>query len=563
MGWRRTTMRFISTSIFVLFMAVNCHAGLIQAQARPPDRPRVVITADPELDDNNTLIRAVLYSTDFDVEGLVYASSGVHWRGDGKGSTQYWPGSEYSRLGMCLAGCTSWRWPAANKEKFIDQIVEAYANVYSNLKVHNSAYPDPTILRSKIKWGNVDFEGDYSKDTDGSNLIKDLLLDDEPRPLYVTAQAGQSTIARALKSIYDQHHTSPHWIDIKNKVSHRLIIIPWGDQDGTYAKYIKPNWPTVSNWQLAMIEYGYFIRNDLAAVDQVYISGAWTRQNILNAGPLGALYRVWGDGKRMVEGDPTDYFGLTGYSVDQLREMGYAPFTPPQEKDSFISEGDTPTFLNLLNNGLRASTDGHWGGWGGIQRENAQAIAWGDTQPVGPDAPGVAPGIAPAGVKNPSAPGSSAGGQKKPAASTSGFSFHRNIPPRTAMVNARFFAAAQNDFAARLRWSVTPKYEGANHEPKVSIAGPMELSAKAGSSVRLQAQVSDPDRNSVRVTWWQYNDASTYPGDIRLSDPSSLATTFQVPPDAKPGETIHIILEATDDGEPPLTRYKRVVVTVR
>ena len=131
------------------------------------------------------------------------------------------------------------------------------------------------------------------------------------------------------------------------------------------------------------------------------------------------------------------------------------------------------------------------------------------------------------------------------------------------MVNARFFAAAQNDFAARLRWSVTPKYEGANHEPKVSIAGPMELSAKAGSSVRLQAQVSDPDRNSVRVTWWQYNDASTYPGDIRLSDPSSLATTFQVPPDAKPGETIHIILEATDDGEPPLTRYKRVVVTVR
>ena len=167
-------MRLIATSISVFLMTVNCLAGHVQAQGLPADKPRVVMTADPELDDNNTLIRAVLYSTDFDVEGLVYASSGVHWRGDGRGSTQYWPGSEYSRLGMCLTGCTSWRWPAADKERFINQIVDAYAKVYSNLRVHNSAYPDPAILRSKIKWGNVDFEGDYSKDTDGSNLIKKL-----------------------------------------------------------------------------------------------------------------------------------------------------------------------------------------------------------------------------------------------------------------------------------------------------------------------------------------------------------------------------------------------------
>ena len=457
----------------------------------------------------------------------------------------------------------TWRWPAADKERFINQIVDAYTKVYSNLRVHNSAYPDPAILRSKIKWGNVDFEGDYSKDTDGSNLIKNLLLDDDPRPLYVTAQAGQSTIARALKSIYDQHHTSPHWMETKNQVSHKLIIIPWGDQDGTYAKYIKPNWPAVSNWQLAMIEYGYFIRNDLAAEDQIYISGSWTRQNILNLGPLGALYRVWGDGKRMVESDPTDYFGLSGYSVDQLRQMGYAPFTPPQEKDSFISEGETPTFLNLLDNGLRAYTNGHWGGWGGIQRENAQAIAWGDTRPVGPDDPGVAPGIAPADIKNPNAPGIPADGTKKPAAGTGGFTFHSNIPPKTAVVNARFFAAAQNDFAARLKWSVTPKFSDANHPPVVNVRGPLELAAAPGSTVTLKGQVSDPDHNSVKVTWWQYNDAGTYPSEIRLSDPASLTTTFRVPEDAKPGQTIDVVLEGTDDGTPRLTRYQRIVVTVK
>jgi hypothetical protein len=32
-------------------------------------------------------------------------------------------------------------------------------------------------------------------------------------------------------------------------------------------------------------------------------------------------------------------------------------------------------------------------------------------------------------------------------------------------------------------------------------------------------------------------------------------------PDLKPGQTLHFILAVTDDGEPPLTRYQRVIVT--
>src|SRR5262249_44788895 len=156
----------------VFLMAVG--AATVQGQGRNSGaaKPRVVITADPELDDNDSLIRAVLYTSDFDLEGLVYVSSGVHWKGDGKGTTQYRAGREYARLGLCRSGCTSWRWPDKDKEKFIDDIVDAYAKSYANLKVHDPNYPDPGKLKSKIKWGNVDFEGDYSKDTDGSNLIK-------------------------------------------------------------------------------------------------------------------------------------------------------------------------------------------------------------------------------------------------------------------------------------------------------------------------------------------------------------------------------------------------------
>jgi hypothetical protein len=182
-------------------------ARILAQRPGAPARPRVVITADPELDDNNTLIRALLYSSDFDIEGFVYGSSQFHWKGNGKGTTQYIPGREYTRPQLALGPQTSWRW--APDERFIDDLVETYGKVYENLKVHHVGYPTPAALKSKIRWGNVEFDGDHSRDTDGSNLIKSLLLDDQPGPLFVTAQGGQSTIARALKSIYDEFGNTP------------------------------------------------------------------------------------------------------------------------------------------------------------------------------------------------------------------------------------------------------------------------------------------------------------------------------------------------------------------
>ena len=76
-------------------------------------KPRVIVTCDPELDDSNSLIRYLLYSSDFDTEGLIYASSQFHWKGDGKGTTQYIPGREYARPGRDLGPQTSWMWAEA------------------------------------------------------------------------------------------------------------------------------------------------------------------------------------------------------------------------------------------------------------------------------------------------------------------------------------------------------------------------------------------------------------------------------------------------------------------
>jgi hypothetical protein len=327
----------------------------VSAFAQAPAKPRVVITQDPELDDVNTVIRAVLYNNDFKLEGLVYASATIHWKGDGKGTTQYNAGRGQQ---------TSHRWPTGD-DRWIDAIVDGYAKVYANLRVHNPGYMTPAELKSKVKWGNVEFAGDYSKDTDGSNLIKSLLLDSVPGPLFVTAGGGQSTIARALKSIYDQYAKTPQWASIKEKVSKKLVIIPWGDQDGVNGRYIRPNWPAVQTWTLAMISFGYGAARSHTPENQVLLGSAWTHENISSRGVLGAMYRVWGDGKNMAQGDVEDYFGFSGLTAEQLTAMGYRVWTPPGEKGSFISEGDTPTFMNLLDNGLRAHQgDGSWGGWG-------------------------------------------------------------------------------------------------------------------------------------------------------------------------------------------------------
>ncbi len=346
-------------------MVICFFASVVNAQ--PPNkeiRPRIIITADPELDDNNSLIRFLLYSCDVDVEGLIYASSGYHWKGDGKGTKWYVPGREYARFGLDTCPCTSWRW--AKQEQFIDDAVDAYGKVYPNLKIHNTNYPSPDLLKSKIRYGNIEFDGDISKNSPGSELIRSLILDDRPGKLFITAWGGQSTIARALKSIQEEFENTIQWEAIKKKISRKVVLLPSGDQDDTYAKYIKPNWPDIDYRQFSGgPNYGYGAQLRAKPEDSIYLTSSWMKENVSDRGPLGAQYRVWGDGKQMVKGDILDYFGFSGYSNEQLRSMGYIVWMPVQPKGSWIGEGDDFTFMNMPGNGLRAYEAGFYGGWGG------------------------------------------------------------------------------------------------------------------------------------------------------------------------------------------------------
>lgn len=518
--------------IFILILVCLVTAGSKAQSSNNQTRPRIVITADPELDDNNSLIRFLLNSCDLDVEGLIYASSGFHWKGDGKGTKWYVPGREYSRFGLDTCPCTSWRW--AKNERFIDNAVDAYAAVYPNLKVHNPYYPLPALLKSKIRYGNIEFDGDISKNSAGSDLIKSLMLDDKPGKLYITAWGGQSTIARALKSIQEEYENSLQWNAIKLKISKKVVLLPSGDQDDAYAAYIKPNWPDIEYRQFSGgPDYSYGAQLRAKAEDGIYLTSEWTKRNVSDKGPLGALYRVWGDGKQMVKGDRLDYFGLAGYTTEQLRALGYRVWMPVQEKGSWIGEGDDFTFMNMLGNGLRAYEAGSFGGWGGRVSGEEQASPF--STPINDTS------------------------QKAMAAK---MSIKHTESTKDAIQYPDFFPAAQRDFAARLKWSVTPKYADANHAPVVSIQGPLNILASAGETIKLNGIASDPDKDQVETEWWQFR-VGTYPGSVTLLNTKSAQVKVLVPKDATSGQTIHLIFEATDNGSPALTTYQRVVVTVK
>lgn len=278
------TSRIIISAIAAVSLFVSCESQKDGVYVKP----RVIVTCDPELDDNNSLIRYVLHANDFQTEAIVYNASRFHWRGDGKGTTQFIPGSEYANMG--LGPQTSWRYKW--DERFIDDIIDAYGQCYENLKVHDPSYPTYEELKSKIRVGNVDFEGEMDHDTPGSELIKEIMLDDKPGKVFCQAWGGSSSIARALKSIEEEYKGTDKWDAIYKKLCDKLVLCFSGDQDGCYVNYIAIDWPDLR----IQTTGGKMSRYD-NSVYNYQSSPEYTAQNI-TIGPLGALVRVWGDENR-------------------------------------------------------------------------------------------------------------------------------------------------------------------------------------------------------------------------------------------------------------------------
>lgn len=471
---------------------------------------RTIITTDGEVDDMNSFIRLLLYSDKLEIEGLIYSSSMWHYAGDGKGTLFT---SQMPMTSKMYGQRSSLRWTGT---KWMEELIDKYAVVFPNLRRNDRNYPDPGYLKSKIRIGNIDFEGEMSKDTKGSDLIKTILLDDKPGQVFVQAWGGSNTFARALKSIEEQYRGSDKWKKIYEKVSSKAVLYIILDQDATYKKYIAPDWPDVkviyNSFQFASLAYMW--DKTVPGELQEYLNGKWFSENIkFNHGPLLEKYFLWGDMQK-VPGDPEHTQG----DLKETEKQG-------RKRYDFLSEGDSPAWFFLLNFGLEGIDDPSFGGLGGrFVKSASNPNLWTDGESVADSDPYT---------------------RKK-----------ESFYPQS-----RWIKTLQNDFAARAGWCVND-YKKSNHAPVVRIIGKSSISAKPGEKVNLRGAASDPDGHHLKYYWWQYREAGSCTQHVSISGAESKNSSLVIPKEAKKGETIHVILEVTDDGTPDLTRYKRVVITV-
>jgi len=400
----------------------------------------------------------------------------------------------------------------------VQNVIQAYGKVRENLLKHESGFPETDELLKLVKKGLPEYgmEGvGAGKDSQGSEWIIKTLDENDPRPLWICIWGGPNTLAQAL---YKIRQTRPE-ADVRKLIA-KLRVYTISDQDdsGIWMRktfpdlfyIVSPGGYDTSTWS-AINQY-------VNGIDNKVISNSWLAENIQQGhGPLGALY-------------PDVAYGM---------------------------EGDTPTFLFLIPNGLNSPEHPEWGGWGGryelYQPEYSSLNVKGFTGgvPVDPE---------------PRAIWTNASDSYIPYLFND---YGRAVRRDTVEFNSnkatlfRWRTDFQNDFAARMDWC-TKTYDEANHPPVPALGHPDGITVKSGDGFTLDASgTTDPDGDNLSYLWFQYSEAGTYKKPVAFGYAENL---YRIPyikaPVVDKPETVHFILRVTDKGNPPLTRYKRVTVTI-
>jgi len=483
--------------------------GLANAERAQEPKFRFIYMDDDEIDGVSEFMRFLLYANDFadNLQGIIYTSSEFHYRGD---PTANPPIPPYRWSGGDLP-------PGVNRIEVWQNIIGGtgyfgrfggYAAAYPSLRQHDPRYPTPDYLLSLIKVGNVDNVGEMTKVTEGSTWIKNALLADDPRPLWLVTGGGANTICAALSQLANEYQNSPRWNAIREHIianTHVYIIL---NQDNTFGDYIKVYWPdldvVLNRNQFWTLAYPWKLFTTTS--EQSYLAAPFEAG--IARGPMLGAYPLASDG-------------------------------------SLNSDGDAPMYYQLLPTGLRTVEDPTWGGWGG-RFEQVIKNGWCDV---------------PADFVNPN-DGFAGFPPTTPYVTDSG-SGSTSALVQEGYPQGRWLPAMQNDMLARSNWQFAD-YAHANHPPVVFIPkGQQNISAAPGELVNLSGKAADPDGNQLSIQWWQYLEAGTYPKNVQIQNSNSLNASLVMPADAVSGQTIHVILQATDDGQPPLTRYQRVVITCK
>lgn len=478
--------------------------SLASAQAIPPThvddfsgKPRVVVISDigNEPDDQMSFVRLLMYSNELDIEAMIATTS-------------------------------TWQREKTHPET-MRELIEAYGEVRPNLLLHAKGWPDAGDLRGKVYTGQSAYgmaAVGAGKSSEGSKAIERAVEREDPRPLWVCIWGGAGTLAQALMDLKAAH--SPDEMKI---LIARLRVYSISDQDDA-GPVIRKEFPDL-----------FYIVSPSTPTSGEYASATWT-------GISGDKYYRNGEG--------ADATTVTNeWLDDNIRSKG--PLGKKYPKFMFIMEGDTPSFLGLIDNGLNAYRRPDWGGWSGryIYRQ-----PYGETHAIW----------------------------------TQGGDEFKRVDSRDTVLGTdgkehtsdqatiwRWREAFQNDFAARMAWTVAD-YKHANHNPIAVVNGksgtePIEIDVQVGQTVTLDAgESSDPDGQQIHYHWFHYAEAGLADGNLAaltLTGADSVKVTvradaacrsFWLPMILCKGDGVaHVILAVTDEGSPKLTSYRRVILHLR
>lgn len=400
-----------------------------------------------------------------------------------------------------VATTSTWQRDRVRPELLLERI-HAYEQVYPNLIKHADGYPKPADLSAKVLSGRsgygMKFVGD-GKSTDASKRIISVVDKEDSRPVWITVWGGSVDLAQALWDVKKER--TPEAVA---KFIQKIRVYSISDQDNTGA-WIRRNFPEMT-WISSLHAYNDYWLSTWVGIsaplaeggDMSQVNNDWIAKNI-QLGPLGQKYP----------------------SVQ------------------YIMEGDTPSFLYLLKNGLNTPNHPEYGGWGG----RYAAVAPDDIT-----------GLRTSTSDN--------------VQSVDGKTY--KTAPATIW---RFRHQFQNDFAARIQWTLNGSFDKANHNPVVVLndqtgLAPVEMTVKSGEHVKLSLKgSSDPDKDKLSYRWWQYGEPTAYAlqihfaPDLALKDTNQRDLTFVAPKVDKP-TPFHIIAEVKDSGTPELFSYRRAIVTV-
>ncbi|EWZ29015.1 uncharacterized protein FOBCDRAFT_277156 [Fusarium oxysporum Fo47] len=407
----------------------------------------------------------------------------------------------------------------------MERIIRAYAKVVDNLNTHvgpNCQYPDPDKLLALVSSGPKVY-GRKFLDEPLSEGAKRLVqaLDESEEPLYC---------AQALHHI---EQTKPK--EEGARLRSRLRVYAISDQDDA-GLWIRIHWPNIF-YIVSVHGFGEFLaatwvginESDNGMPDMTKVKDDWLTPNI-RLGPLGAEY-------------PYITFGM---------------------------EGDSPSFMWLIPNGLSNPERPEWGGWGGRYNRVTWSHDLSGEYGVSPDTVITKEG--------------------KPYMSVQSTIW-------------RWRDASQDDFASRMQWTLHQDFSATAHPPILNIngsAGPelLQIEFAPEESVILDASktidVDHPDDLSQLEFEWYYYLEPGFPhstgkpfGDnvpIKpLSPPEGtdgilavneagfsnvvlgpkVSVTNMIPPTSKKDQLEgewHVILQVrTKKGPYHIRRYKRVV----